>query len=61
MENVSLSLGEIPIVVDFSQLTLGNHSLLITATSTDGEVATHDLPFTVPEPLGPSGILTVVL
>ena len=47
-----LFLGEIPIVVDISQFTPGNHSLLVTATSTDGEVATRNLSFTVPEPLG---------
>ena len=49
---MTCSSGEFPVAVDFSRFAPGSHTLLITATSTDGETATSDVPFTVPEPLG---------
>ena len=45
-------IGNFPLLVDLTQFAPGDHDLLITATSTGGEVATQEVLFSVPEPLG---------
>ena len=46
------SVGNFPVTVDFSRFAPGSHTLLLNVTSTSGEVATQEVSFDVPDPLG---------
>ena len=49
---VHYSAGDFPVTVDFTRFAPGSHRLLLNVTSTGGEIATREVGFNVPAPLG---------
>ena len=44
--------------MDFNRFDPGSHTLLVNVMSTGGEIATHEVVFMVPDPLGKQRINT---